>query len=101
MKHTIKIPEYPSELFSVRFVSVENNTLCIRGTRYDDDYNIGMWHDTGEFVFTCNDAEELAGYLRIHVEDLEDYVRYMLKGHIDVLEQYCRKHGLECTLRVV
>ena len=98
MKHTIKIPTYPSELFSVRSVSVANNVLSISGIRSDEDCNIGMWHDTGEFVFTCKDAEELAGYLRIHVEDLEDYVRYMLKGHIDVLEQYCQKHGLECAV---
>lgn len=97
MKCKIKIPAYTSELFFVRSVSVENNTLCISGTRYDDDINIGMWHDTTEFVFTCKDAEGLADLLRIHVGDFADYIRYILKGHVDILEQYCRKHGLECT----
>lgn len=98
MKHTIKVPAYPSELFAVKSVSVENNTLCISGIRYDEDYNIGMWHETTEFIFTCKDAEELANLLRIQVDNFEDYIRYTLKGHVDILEQYCRKQGVDCTL---
>lgn len=99
MKHTIKIPAYPSELFAVKSVSVEDNIFRISGTRYDDDYNIGMWHETTEFVFTCKDAGELADLLRIQVDNFEDYIQYMLKGHIDVLEQYCQKQGLECEMQ--
>lgn len=99
MKRKINIPKYLSSSFSIRFISVEDNTLCIRGNYSDEDYNLGMWHDTNGFSFVCNDAETLAYLLRTDVSHLADFIRFEIKGHVDILEQYCKQHGLPCTLK--
>lgn len=41
MKKRLKIPKYSSELFSIKYITIENNSLGIRGNCYDEDYNLG------------------------------------------------------------
>lgn len=97
MKKCFKTPTYQSELFSIRSILVEDNTLYIRGNCYDEDYNLGYEGAVSGFTFICDDAEALAELLNI--SDLSNHIRFVIKNHIDLLEQYCKKHGLPCTLK--
>lgn len=99
MKKRFKTPQYQSELFSIKSILVGDNTLCIRGTRYDEGVLLGTQYDTEGFSFTCNDAETLAYLLKTTVDGLAEHIKYFVKGHIDLLESYCRKHGIECNLK--
>lgn len=98
MKKRLNIPKYPSELFSIESILVENNTLCIRGHCYDDGVLLGTQYDSNGFSFICIDAMTLSDLLHTTVDCLADYVKYSIKGHINLLYDYCRKHGLECNL---
>ena len=98
MKKRLRIPRYQSELFSIKSILVENNSLFIRGNHYDEGVLLGTQYDTTGFSFICNDAETLAYLLNTKVECLADYIKYSIKGHIDLFYDYCRKHGLECNL---
>lgn len=89
--------KYRKDAFSIQSISVENNILRYDGTRHDMNHGIYLWQE--DFVFTCNDAERLACFLRVHVDSLADYIRETLEGHVDVLELYCRKHSLECEVK--
>ena len=70
-----------------------------RGNHYDDGVLLGTQYDITGFSFICNDAETLAYLLNTTVDNLPEHIKYMIKGHIDLLESYCRKHGLECNLK--
>lgn len=76
MKLQNTIPTYRKEEFSIQSISMEYNVLHYEGTRHDMNYGSGMWQE--DFVFTCKDAEALAGFLRIHVDSLADYIRNTL-----------------------
>lgn len=95
MKKRIKIPKYSSEFFAIESILVENNTLCIRGYRYGEGVLLGTQYSIDGFSFVCDDAVELADLLNTDVDSLAEYIRYSLKGHINLLEDYCRKHSLE------
>lgn len=99
MKKRFKAPTYQSELFSIKSILVEDNTLCIRGNHYDDGVLLGTQYDITGFSFICNDAETLAYLLNTTVDNLPEHIKYLIKGHIDLLESYCRKRGLECNLK--
>lgn len=99
MKKCFKVPTYQSELFSIKSILVEDNTLCIRGNHYDEGVLLGTQYDITGFSFVCRDAETLAYLLNTNVDDLPERIKYLVKGHVDLFESYCRKHGLECNLR--
>lgn len=99
MKKRFKTPTYQSELFSIKSILVENNTLCILGNHYDEGVFLGTQYDITGFSFTCNDAESLAYLLNTTVDDLSEHINYIIKGHVDLLESYCRRHGLPCNLK--
>lgn len=99
MKKRFKAPTYQSELFSIRSILVEDNTLCIRGTRYDEGVFLGTQYDITGFSFICNDAETLADLLNTTVVDLSEHIKYLIKGHVDLLESYCQKHDIACSLK--
>lgn len=94
MKKRLKIPKYQSELFSIDSILVENNSLCIRGDRYGEGVLLGTQYSIDGFSFICDDATELADFLNTDVDSLAEYIRYSVKGHINLLEDYCRKHSL-------
>lgn len=85
MKKRFKIPIHKSELFSVKYITTENNSLTIRGKCYDEDYNLGYEGAVSGFTFICNDAEALAELLNTY--DLSNRIRFVIKNHIDLLEQ--------------
>ena len=97
MKKRLKIPKYSSELFSIKYITIENNSLGIRGNCYDEDYNLGYEGAVSGFTSICDDAEALAELL--NTSDLSNHIRFVIKNHIDLLEQYCKKHGLPCSLK--
>ena len=41
MKKFFKTPTCQSELFSIKYITIENNSLIICGNFYDEDYNLG------------------------------------------------------------
>lgn len=98
MKKRLKIPKYHSELFSIESILVENNSLCIRGDRYGEGVLLGTQYSIDGFSFICDDATELADFLNTDVESLAEHIRYSVKGHIDLLYDYCQKHGLTCRM---
>lgn len=97
MKKRFKIPTYQSELFSIESILVENNTLCIRGNCYDENYSLGYEGAVIGFTFICDDVETLTDLL--NTSDLPNHIRFVIKNHINLLEQYCKKHGLPCSLK--
>ena len=64
MKKCFKTPAYQSELFSIKSIWVEDNSLCIRGNHYDEGVLLGTQYDITGFSFICNDAETLAYLLK-------------------------------------
>lgn len=101
MRKRFKTPTYQSDLFSVKSITVENNILNIRGDHYDEGVFLGTQYDICGFSFVCNDATALADLLNMNAESLPESIRYLIKGHVDMLDDYCRKHGLECKLKYI
>ena len=99
MKKRLRIPRYQSELFSIKSILVENNSLFIRGNHYDEGVLLGTQYDITGFSFNCSDAETLAYLLNTTIADLPEHITYLIKGHVDLLESYCQKHGLVCNLK--
>ena len=76
MKKRFKTPTYPSELFSIKSITVEDNTICIRGNRYDEAVLLGTQYDISGFSFFCYDAEALADFLNLNKADLAESINY-------------------------